>query len=423
MKSCHEFYRQAGAATSGVLVSNNVLRAGRLFSVVALAAACMLSAAVPATAVDIAWMTFHSADNMPSMGAQGQGFTTTAPDKGYTDVLTAAGHNVTRVVSAEEPNAAAIAALNAYDLIIISRSVGSGNYESNTETLAWNNQIHTPVILMNGYVSRNIRLGYNTGESPIPDTTAAIQLAVPNSAHPIFAGIPISGGVTTNPYSTAPPTMTIGQMQTQRGISVVTTPITSGGTVLATVSGAPSTANPAGGGTIIAEFQPGTLMSTSPVDVLEGHRVMFLSGSREHEANTTPDPDITTSSEIAGQYDLTATGQQMFLNAVNYTAGLGFVVPGDVNRSGVTDIDDYAIIRDNFLATNRTRSQGDLLDDNVVNLADFRYWKNNRTPGAAGSDVSDAELLAGLGVPEPGSLALVILGALAWLSSSRRRAG
>jgi hypothetical protein len=220
--------------------------------------------------------------------------------------------------------------------------------------------------------------------------------------------------------------MTIGQMQTQRGISVVTDPIVSGGTVLATVPGAPdATTNPAGGGVVIAEFQPGTLLDTSPVNVLQGHRVMFLSGSREHPAvdNPDPTPDITTSSEIAGQFDLTPTGQQMFLNAVNYTAGLGFVVPGDVNRNGVTDINDYNIIRDNFLATNRTRAQGDLIDDNVVNFADFRYWKNNRTAGAAGSDIGDAELLAGLGVPEPGSLALVMLGAVAWFSTSRRRAG
>jgi hypothetical protein len=211
--------------------------------------------------------------------------------------------------------------------------------------------------------------------------------------------------------------MPTGSMSTQRGISVNTNPVAGNGTVLATVAG---TTDPAAGGMIIGEWQPGSLMGTSPVDILGGHRVVFLTGSREHDG-TAPNPPST--SEIAGIYDLSPTGQQMFLNAVNYTAGLGLVVPGDVNRNGVTDINDYNIIRDNFLATNRTRAQGDLLDDNVVNFADFRYWKNNRTPGGAGSDVSDAELLAGLGVPEPGSLALALIGSLAWLGGARRRIG
>jgi hypothetical protein len=403
------------------------MRLSKVLSVLALFG--VVGSAASASALDIAWMTFHSADNMPSAGAGtgtgGQGFTT-APDKGYTDVLTAAGHNVTRVVTSDSPD---INALNGFDLVIIGRSVNSGNYETDTETENWNSKIHVPVLVMNGYVMRNVRLGFTTGGT-IPDTGGtptdtipdAINLQVNSPSHPIFAGVSISGGVTTNPYTTGLVTMPVGTMTTQRGISVNTDAVAGNGTVLATVAGM---SDPAAGGTIIAEWQPGALMGTTPTDVLEGHRVVFLSGSREHAAvdNPAPQPDLTTSSEISGMYDLTATGQQMFLNAVNYTAGLGFVVPGDVNRNGVTDIGDYNIIRDNFLATNRTRAQGDLIDDNVVNLVDFRYWKNNRTPGAAGSELSDEALLAGLGVPEPGSLALILFGAFAWLAASRRRAG
>jgi hypothetical protein len=393
------------------------MRFSRIVSVLALLAA--FSYALSASAVDIAWVTFHPGDNMPSAGAAAAGIDfTTAPDKGYTDVLTAAGHNVTRVVTTDNPTPAFIDGLNDYDLVIISRSVNSGHYESDAETLAWNSQIYTPVITMNGYANRDVRLGFNTGAT-IPDTNGPIKLAVANPAHPIFAGVAISGGVTTNDYANIV-TMPVGSMAVQRGISVVTDPIVPGGTVLATVSGAPDpTTNPAGGGTIIAEFQPGTLLDTSPVNALQGHRVMFLSGSREHAATTTP--PAPSSAEIAGQYDLTPTGQQMFLNAVNYTAGLGFVVPGDVNRNGVTDINDYNIIRNNFLQTGRTRAQGDLIGDGTVNFADFRYWKDNRTAGSAGSAMTDAELLAGLGIPEPTSAALAILGAIACLSVGRRR--
>jgi hypothetical protein len=100
---------------------------------------------------------------------------------------------------------------------------------------------------------------------------------------------------------------------------------------------------------------------------------------------------------------------------------VGPIVAGDVNGSGVADINDYIIIRNNFFGTGRTRAQGDLTSDGVVNFADFRNWKDNRTAGSGSS--TDDELFAGLGVPEPGSLALALFGALAWLAASRRRAG
>ena len=50
-------------------------------------------------------------------------------------------------------------------------------------------------------------------------------------------------------------------------------------------------------------------MGTTPADILGGHRLVFLTGSREHASLT---------SEGAGVYDLTPDGAQMFLNAVNY---------------------------------------------------------------------------------------------------------
>ena len=415
MKSCNEYSREAFTARSRVPVLYRISRTDGFMKIAVLAAACVLSATVPASAADIAWVSFHPADNMPSAGAAAAGIDfTTAPDKGYTDVLTAAGHNVTRFVTSDNPDENV---LNTFDLVIISRSVNSGHYELDPETEDWNTNIGAPMMIMGGYVLRNVRLGYTTGGT-IPDTGGAINLQVNNSSHPIFAGIPLTGNVTTNTYTTGLVQMPVGSMATQRGISVNTDPVAGNGTVLATVAG---TTDPAAGGMIIGEWQPGAVMGTTPADILGGHRVVFLSGSREHAATT--DPPAPSSSEIAGQYDLTATGQQMFLNAVNYTAGLGLVVPGDVNRNGVTDIGDYNIIRDNFLGTGKTRAQGDLIGDGTVDFADFRYWKNNRTPGAAGSELGDEALLAGLGVPEPGSLALILFGALAWFAASRRRAG
>ncbi len=76
-----------------------------------------------ASAALIAWVSIHPGDTMPTAGAQGQGFTTTAPDKGYTDALTAAGHTVQRFTSHDNPTPADLATLSAADLVIVGRSV------------------------------------------------------------------------------------------------------------------------------------------------------------------------------------------------------------------------------------------------------------------------------------------------------------
>jgi hypothetical protein len=70
----------------------------------------------------------------------------------------------------------------------------------------------------------------------------------------------------------------------------------------------PSALNP-----LIGEWQAGDLINGG-VDTLGGHRLVFLTGSREYNGLT---------SEGAGILDLTPDGTKMFLNAVNYMAGIG----------------------------------------------------------------------------------------------------
>jgi hypothetical protein len=200
--------------------------------------------------------------------------------------------------------------LNAFDVVIIGRSVNSGHYQQADEALFWNSTLTKPVINMGGYTTRNSRLGLTTGGT-IPDTgpTAAaggpVRLQVTNPAHPIFAGVPLDGtntmvnlfaDVVNAPFAPNTP---------QRGISVVTEPIVAGGTVLARVNTAGDLAN---GGTVIAQFKTGTLTGATPATALGGPRLMFLSGSREQGFT----------SEGAGIFDLQPNGATMFLNAVRY---------------------------------------------------------------------------------------------------------
>jgi len=91
----------------------------------------------------------------------------------------------------------------------------------------------------------------------------------------------------------------------QQGISVNTDPVAGGGTILATIGTA---GDPAFNGMVIGEWQAGAKMANTAGDILGGHRLVFLSGSRER----------TITSEGAGIFDLTLDGSKLFLNAVKY---------------------------------------------------------------------------------------------------------
>jgi hypothetical protein len=280
----------------------------------------LLSSAPAAT---IVWVSFHAADNAPGADAVGVGFTE-APDKGYTDLLKANGFNVTRYVTSATPDAAL---LNGADLVIISRSVPSGNYEGAAAT-TWNTTISAPMMILGGYVIRQNRMGFSTGNT-IPDTTGDIRLTAANPAHPIFAGIPLTAGTMANPYAGVVPIPTDGTMS--RGISIVTEAANANGTVLATV--APSGGGPAGA-MVIAEWPAGVTVTHAGgagTDTLAGPRLVFLTGSRE--------PSGVTGGQAAGIYDLHPDGERMFLNAVRYMLGVPAELASDPSpEKGAIDV-------------------------------------------------------------------------------------
>jgi len=250
----------------------------------------------------VIWVSFHGADDAPSAGAVGNGFTE-APDKGYTDLLKANGYDVTRYIQTGTPD---VNVLNAADLVIVSRSVASGSYQ-NAAATRWNTTISAPVMILNGYTTRKSRLGFNVG-STIPDTTGDISLTANDPAHPIFAGIVLTNGAMNNPYAGV---LTYADGVAARGISVVTDAATPGGTVLATLSAASGTVT--AGAMVIAEWPAGASVTHdggAGTDVLAGPRLVFLSGSREAASGK--------SAETAGMYDLYEDGAKLFLNAVKY---------------------------------------------------------------------------------------------------------
>jgi hypothetical protein len=285
-----------------------------------------------ASAANIAWVTFHENANVASAGAMAATPPhTVAPDKAYTDLLTANGHTVTRVLTTNDAPAAHIAQLNAFDLVILGRSVDSGHYQTDAETAAYNS-VTTPMIISSGYLLRNVRLGFTSGGT-MPDTfvdptSTDVRLTVNNPSHPIFAGVALDGANTmVNPFAS----QVVFSGAVQRGISVNTDPINPGGVVLATVGTA---GDPAFGGMMIGKWSPGDVMLNDGADdVLAGHRLVFLTGSRE---TTT-----AGSSQTAGLFDLDVDGGRLLLNAVDFMVTVpepsslalcGFMAAGLIRR-------------------------------------------------------------------------------------------
>lgn len=267
-----------------------------------------LSAISSASAANIAWITVHPGDNSPTAAAATAGFTQ-APDVGYTNFLTANGNTVTRIVATAAPN---VAALNAYDLVIIGRSNVSGNFQTDASANAWNS-ITAPTLIMSAYLTRNSRLGFATGAN-VPDTfifdngiADSVRLKAGNPLSPVFSGISLDGTNTmTGNYASE---VTFG-LNVQRGISIITDPLAAGATIIATIGSSTAAGDPALNGVTIAQWNAGATMANTAASVLGGKRLVFLSGSREQ----------AITSEASGIFDLDANGQAMFLNAVNYMA-------------------------------------------------------------------------------------------------------
>jgi hypothetical protein len=295
---------------------------------IAISLACALSA-ISAQAANIAWVTFHAnGSGGEAIGSDatangvliGTGYNfTRAPDAGYTDLLTAAGHTVTRIPTTDglTTSSPLIAQLNTYDLVIIGRSVGSGNYQADAETAAWNS-ITAPTIITGGFVLRggdasaNIRLGFTQGDV-IADTVGNVTITVTNPSHPIYQGLTLGAGNTLS-YAVGPISTPGGVVQ--RGISINNNALAPGGVQLANIPSIGVDAH------VIAEFQAGASLDTDgsvatpagPRDVLGGHRLILLTGTREN--GTAPN----NNAQSAGVYDLTPEGAQLFKNAVTYMA-------------------------------------------------------------------------------------------------------
>ena len=242
------------------------------------------------------------------------------PDQGIVNLLTGAGHTVTRFnPSNSNPlSAANVAALNTYDLVIIGRSIGSGSFDSAAETLEWNTSITKPLMSTNTYLSRASRLGWFVGSTQPDQVSNTLTFSNPGDAVSsyIIGGTSMNGATMVNSYTEA---ITYPDSAVDiRGISTITDAPVAGATTIATGPVGAATGQfivslPAG-----LTLTPGSGPGNS--QVLGGYRMMFLVGNRE--SATAPNNVVGS----AGFENLTAEGEGMFLRAVNVAAN-GGVIP------------------------------------------------------------------------------------------------
>ncbi|MFC1604921.1 hypothetical protein ACFL5F_07830, partial [Planctomycetota bacterium] len=111
------------------------------------------------SAGNIIWVTGAYDDN-------GDG---ASDDLEWVDILTAEGYAVDNSESYVELDDAKIAALNAADLIIVSRNINSDDYDDGDEPTQWN-AITTPMILSSTHIVRSSRWKW-------VDSTSILNLA------------------------------------------------------------------------------------------------------------------------------------------------------------------------------------------------------------------------------------------------------
>ncbi|HCO94559.1 MAG TPA: hypothetical protein DIU00_11515, partial [Phycisphaerales bacterium] len=117
-------------------------------------------------------------------------------DQPWMDLLEANGYTVDASFRSQEGRTLdddKIAALNAADLIIVSRNSSSGDYDEGEEITQWNS-ITAPLMLMGVHISRNSRwLWVNTTSLP---NLSDSSIDIIEAGHPIFAGVPNGAQIT-----------------------------------------------------------------------------------------------------------------------------------------------------------------------------------------------------------------------------------
>ena len=211
-------------------------------------------------------------------------------DQGWVHMLRAAGYDVDVTLDHwTSLDLTKVKALNAADLVIMSRAAQSGSFATDTlEVFLWNS-VKTPLIQMNAHLLRSDRwkwihsLGLTHAQAP--------QMLVHTDDHLVFSETDLDQ---TDRVSVVDASMGAVPSDT----SFPSSGAAGNGTVLASTTA---------GQVWMAEWNSGAEFYAGSGQFAGGQRLTFMAGSRD-VSGITP----------RGAMNLTQTGQQVFLNAVAY---------------------------------------------------------------------------------------------------------
>jgi len=258
-------------------------------------------------------------------------------DQGLMDFLVAEGHDVdVQIDNWVELDADKIAALDAADLVIVTRATNSGSYDDGDEPTQWNS-IDTPLIQMNSYLVRSSRWLWVDSKSILKIDFPIMQAVLTN--HPLFGGVAVDAD---NIVMAIDGTVGMGQ------VSFVDAPDLGSGTLIAqTIDGVPW----------IVEWEAGVETYPGSGQTPAAKRLMFHAGTQEVDV----DPQ--------GAHNLTADGEQILRNAIAYLTK-SVVISSVVRSNGVDGDRDPIGAYDGSTATLDTLSG---LENGALVFSDRTY--------------------------------------------------
>ena len=234
----------------------------------------------PPAGPNIVWVTETCDDDLDGI----------QDDQAWIDWLAAEGYTVdVRIDYWLEFDAGKVDELNAADLVIVSRSATSGGYIDGDEPTLWNS-VTTPLITFNVHLTRSNRWLWINSTS-ILHLNASMMTALVLD-HPVFDGVTLDPNNQVQALDVA-----VGSGQTT---FVNTLDVGNGILIAQSADGLPW----------IAEWEAGVEFYNGAGQIPAGKRMMFVGGTQE---------DTTAGAEKPqGAMNLTAEGQQIFLNAIAY---------------------------------------------------------------------------------------------------------
>lgn len=226
-------------------------------------------------------------------------------DQGWIDLLRAQGYTVEADTASNYGvlDASHLAALEAADLIIVSRTTNSSGYATDAAEVTQWNSVATPLITMNAFFPRSNRWLWVDSTS-VNELAEETLMEVVQASHPVFEGVSIAG----NQVDVIDAAVNSGQS------TFVTAADVGNGTLIAKRAD--------DGSLWIAEWAPGVPFYATSTEQPAAKRMLLSGGGG--------------GGQTAGSMNFTPDGQRIFLNAVAYMAGVS-LNPGVATLVGPQD--------------------------------------------------------------------------------------